>query len=425
MKRIRTISLLFLCLLLAGCTSKNQAVEETPAHAVKVISVEKKDINSQYLYSGKIKPLNEANVFSTVPGKAKSVYFDIGDTVKEGDVLFQMDTADIQNNINVMQASLATADANIASAKTALDTVNGAAMQTQIENTKAGLANAELAFNNAKTTYDNNKVLFDAGIIAQADMDKIKMAYDNARITYEQAKQTFDIVTNKMPAENMRKAKDAYQIAVSSKASATAQIAAAQKTLQDGTVKSPLRGVITSCNVVAGTLVVQAQPAFTIMNISKVEIETGVSEQVINSLELGQPVDVTLSTLSDKPIIGHISSINPAASQNGTYNVKVQMENTAGLLKVGMLGKVSFTKEAAKDVIVVPRNCVLTKNNESYVYIESKGTAKKIIIQTGIDNGEEIEIVSGLKEGMKLVSTGQTYLSDGDPIKISSSKKGE
>lgn len=425
MKKIRTALLLSLCLLLAGCSGKKQEKEEAPAHAVEITSVEKKEIGSKYVYSGKIKPVKEANVFSTIGGKAGAVYYDIGDTVKKGDVLFQMDTADILNNLNVLRASLATADANIASAKTAIDTVNGAAMQTQTENAKAGLANAELAYNNAKTTYDNNKVLYDAGIIAQGDMDKIKMAYDNARITYEQAKQTFDIVTNKMPAENMRKAKDAYQIAVSNRASVAAQIAGAEKTLRDASVKSPLSGVVTSCNVVAGTVLAQSQPAFTIMDISKVEMEASVSEQVINTLKAGEKVTVQLSALSNKPISGTISSVNPAANQKGTYDVKVEMDNTSGLLKVGMLGEIYFTKETAKDVIVVPRSCVLTKNEESYVYIENKGIAKKIVVQTGIDNGDEIEIVSGLKEGMHLISKGQTYLSDGNPVKIGTTKKGE
>ena len=76
MKKIRTALLLSLCLLLAGCSGKKQEKEEAPAHAVEITSVEKKEIGSKYVYSGKIKPVKEANVFSTIGGKAGAVYYD-------------------------------------------------------------------------------------------------------------------------------------------------------------------------------------------------------------------------------------------------------------------------------------------------------------------------------------------------------------
>lgn len=408
-----------LCLALTGCGKPTAPPEEEEitARAVEVISLENSDISSQYIYSGKIKPSQEAHVFSTIAGKVASVKHEIGDSVKAGEVLFQMDTQDIQNNLNVLRTSIATADANIASAKTALDTVNGATMQSQIENAKAALANAELAYNNAKTNYENNKVLFDSGIISQTDMDKIQMAYDNATVTYNQAQESYNLVANEMPQENERKAQDAYNIAVASRASAAAQIASAEKSLRDATVTSPINGIITAKNVVAGTVLSQSQPAYTVIDMNTVEIDVGVSEQVINSLQPGQEVDVKVSSISQDKFIGVINTVNPAASDSGTYEVKIRIDNSDNLFKVGMLGEVYFTKEAAENTIVIPRSCVITKNDETYVFTEENGVAKQVIVATGIDDGENIEITDGLSVGMNVISKGQTYLADGDPVK--------
>ena len=83
-----------------------------------------------------------------------------------------------------------------------------------------------------------------------------------------------------------------------------------------------------------------------------------------------------------------------------------------------MLGEVSFTKESANDTIVLPRSCIIEKDNEVYVYIEENGKAKKVLVTTGIDTGENIQITSGLEEGMNVVTKGQTYLTDGEDVQV-------
>lgn len=426
MKKKYAILFVTLCSLLSGCGAKEaEQQEEVTARAVEVLTIEKGKISNTYVYAGKVKALEEAQVFTTVPGKADKVYCDVGDTVEKGQVLFDMDKTDLINNLNVLKASLATSEANVKSAKTALDTVNGAAMQSQIEAAKAGFKNAEVAYQNAKQNYENNKELYAAGIISKSQMDQFQMAYDTATVTYEQAKKNYDITVNKMPQENLRKAQDGYDIALASKASVEAQIASAEKNLQDASVKSPISGVVTSKNVVPGTVVSQAAPAFTVMDTSKVEITVEVSEQVINTLKSGQSVDVKLTVLSEAKQKGTITTVSPAASTAGTYEVKVQLENPKGIIKVGMLGEVYFEKETSENTIVVPRDCVITKNKETYVYIEQDGVAKKVNVKTGIDTGDDIEIIEGLTEGMHLISKGQTYLEDGTAVKISNSEKGE
>lgn len=413
---------LMLTMSLVGCKAKTEEIvpeqpEET-ARAIEVITVYNESIASEYTYSGKVTANQDANVLSTVGGKVAQANFDIGDKVSKGTVMFRMDTTDVENQINVLRASLSAVEASITSAKTNLELVNGATMQSQINSSKNALDNAKLNLDNVTTNYENNKVLFEAGILSQTEMDQIQLAYDNAQMAYSQAEQNYDLVANQMPAENQRKAENAYNSAVAQKASIEAQIKSAQKTIGDATVTAPISGVITAKNIVAGAVLSQAGPAYTITDISKVKINVAVTQQVINTLSVGQQVDVVLSAISEEPFQATITTINPVANPQGTFDVEVELNNANGIFKVGMLGEVSFTKESADNTIVLPRSCVIEKDGEVYVYIEENGRAKKVLITTGIDTGENIQITSGLEEGMNVVTRGQTYLSDGELVQI-------
>lgn len=446
MKKKQLFITALLAVSLVGCGPKEVPVTAPAALAVETTTVLRGDISNQFSYSGKIKPVEEANVYSTIGGKVASVSVDVGGVVNAGDVLFQMDTTDITNSINELNASLAASDASVASAQTGINTANGAAMQSQIENAKAAVTNAnlgvesaelsytnaQLAFDNAKTTYDNNVQLYDAGIISKAEMDTIQLAYDNATIALAQAEagrqkaleaqrqanESYTLIAEKMPQENAQKAQDAYNVAVATRNATAARMASAQKSLRDATVTSPISGVVTSKNVVAGTILSQSAPAFTISDLRTVEVEVGVSEQVINTLAVNDQVQVKITTISDKIFTGIISTLNPAASSNGTYDVKILLDNADGLLKSGMLAEVYFTKEFAPNTIVIPRSAVITKNEESFVYIDENGVAKQVIVTLGIDSGENIEILDGLTEGMNLITKGQTFVADGDAVNV-------
>jgi hypothetical protein len=82
-----------------------------------------------------------------------------------------------------------------------------------------------------------------------------------------------------------------------------------------------------------------------------------------------------------------------------------------------MFAEVYFTKERNDNAIVIPRSAVINSTDEDYVYIIEDGeTAKKVVVTTGIDNGDEIEIVSGLSLNQRVVTKGQTYLKEGDVV---------
>ena len=420
-------------ILLGSCSNsvpaeENAASDETETITVQVSSVEKGDISTGLTYTGRVRPYEETAVIAMVAGKVETVAHDIGDEVKKGDILFELDKTDIQNNIDVLEAQLEAVQAQVRSAETSVELVNGASMQVQIMNAKAALQQAEIAYNDMKTTYANNQRLYEAGVISKSDMDKTETGLKNAEIAYNQAQKSYDLIANQMPSENLRQAQDGLAAAKASLKATQAQMESAKKTLDDATVTSPIDGTVTACNVTEGAVYSQsAGPAFMVSNMEKVYIAVSVSEQLINTLEPGQSVDVRVSTVSDDYRKGTIDKVNPAAGQTGTYDVKIVMDNADGKLKSGMFGEVRFVKDKSEDTFVLPRNAVISSGEETYVFVEENGLAKKVPVTVGVDTGEEIEVKEGLTEDMHLVTKGQEFLQDGDRVAVAGSQieKGE
>ena len=129
-----------------------------------------------------------------------------------------------------------------------------------------------------------------------------------------------------------------------------------------------------------------------------------------------------MTAVSELPLEGVVSTVSPAAGQTGMYTVKIELDNAKGLIKSGMMAEVNFTAEKAEDTIVLPRNAVITKEDETYVYVVKDGKAKKVMVELGIEAADTIEITKGLKKGDDVVTKGQTYISDGEEVNVVSAE---
>ena len=263
-----------------------------------------------------------------------------------------------------------------------IDTVD---LNNSLRAAEAGYNVSKLARDNAKNTYENNKLLYDEEIISKAEYDQIKYAYEAAEAQL---------------------------------ASTQVQLDTLKKSISDCSVTAPLTGVVTQRNVEIGGFASSASPAYVVMDLSVIKVEVGVSEQVLNTINIGDKVDVTMTAVSELPLEGTVSTVSPAAGNTGMYTVKVELDNADGIIKAGMMAEVNFTAEKAEDAIVLPRNAVITKEDETQVYVVENGVAKKVHVELGIEAADTIEITKGLKLGDDVVTKGQTYISDGEEVNV-------
>ena len=417
----------------SASSSESDAVEFDPnSVAVETSVVKKGSIEEKSMFSGTVNPVKKVDVASPRSGvKVTEVKFDVGDSVKAGDILFKLDTTDIQNNISILNASLASADASIESAKTDLSQVEGSQIKLQIENSRNAVSDAEreyqsakTALDNAKRDYDSGNALFTQGALAQNELTKLKTDYDEAvrkeqaaRQSLDTAKYSYDLLVNETVAENKKRAQDSLNSAIASKNAQAAQMKSYQKELSDSSVTSPVNGTVLECNAVAGSVLGSDMP-FVIVDLSTVKIEINVSEEVINSIAVGDEAEITVKAYSDHNFTGKISTISPGSNSDGTFPVTIEIPNPTGELKSGMFAEVRFVKNRSTDSIVIDKNAVLIDSTSEYVFIIEDGKARRVDVTTGIDNGTEVEILSGLTAGMEVVTNGSSYLNNGDSVRI-------
>lgn len=438
------IGLICVSVAFSGCGSKQAGAggaggkgmpgksQKASATAVETCIAEKKLIEDNATFTGAINPSDTVKIVSTqTSDKVTSVKFDVGDKVKTGDVLFTLDTTEIQNSISVLQANIASANANIKSAQTSLAQVKGSNSKSQIETYKNSIATAQRSLESAKSTlstaksdYDSAKSLYDLGGVSQYDLNNYKIKYDDAQRSVDAAQQTlndanyqYNLYVNETLSENTEKAQDSLNSAIASRNSTAAQMKSYQKQLADCTVTSPISGTVLERNATVGSVLGSSTP-FVIVNLDTVKVDVNVAEDIINKIKVGDTVKIKVASYSDKEFGGKISTIAPGANSDGTYPVEIDIPNSDGLLKSGMFAEVTFAKESSSDSIVIDRDAILTTTNGNYVFIVKDGKAKKVDVKTGIDNGDEIQILTGLSEGDEVVYNGNSYLNDGDSVNV-------
>ncbi len=357
------LMVLSLSLFVTGCSfTPVETVEEEVVKGPTYRSVETEltvinSIQNDLKYSGRVVASKQLGVVSTTVGKVTQYFVDVGDIVEEGDILFQLDTSDLQDNMLSLQANYDV---------------------------------TKLAYTNAETNYNNSKILYAEGVISQSDFEQSTYSYDAARA-------------------NLR--------------SVEVQIETLQNSIEKTVILSPISGTITDRSIEKGGYASSSSPAYTIMNFSPVKIEVGVSEQLINRIEVGQEAEVLVRAVSDKAYQGVVTAISPIMDATSMYTVSLEVPNEDYLIKSGMLSEVTFILESAEDALVIPVNAIIPSDDGSYVYIVKQGNpeeyyVEKVFVETGILTGNYVEIVSGLSAGENLVIKGQTYLSDGERVQV-------
>jgi RND family efflux transporter MFP subunit len=254
-------------------------------------------------------------------------------------------------------------------------------------------------------------------VLFELDKTQIATSYNQAKAAYTDAQTNL----NRMEAlykegavslQQYEQAKTAYTVAKES-------YTAASDGMGNHTVTSPIDGYVTSINVDAGGIASQSMPAATIANIDKLEIDTNISEAVINKIKVSDKVDVIVSSVSDKPFPGTVTALSPApAAGSLTYPMKVTLDNGNAEIKPGMFAEVIIVSDRTSDVIALPSGAVLIKSGKTVVAAIEDGKIVFRDVVVGVDNGELAEIKSGVKAGDTIVVEGQYYLEENSEFNI-------
>ncbi|EHQ91965.1 efflux RND transporter periplasmic adaptor subunit [Desulfosporosinus youngiae] len=390
--RIRKILIPLIALmalgLLAGCgaSKPTEAVEEKYI-PVEVEVIAKKTLVNTAILSGKVSSETDVAVVPKVPGKVESVNVKVGDTVHAGQVLFSLETTDMNNTYQLAEARYQTSKEQWDNAKSSL------------ERTKL-IAAEKIA--DAQKNLANTKALYDAGAASKSQLDQVELALKDVESLYAGQIEALSV-----------------QASDASLKLAEVQLNQAREALDNAIVTAPVNGIVSQVNVQVGNMASSAQAAVSLTNTNTVYSSLSVAENLVNRLAQGQEVKVTVPSVSEQSFAGKIEHISPASDpQTRLYPVKITLDNPDGLIKPGMFAKVELVTDEKADVMSVKSEAVVLKNEKTIVYVvqEEKAVSKEVV--TGLDTGVDIEILQGLSPGDQVIIKGQTLVDEGHKVKV-------
>lgn len=303
----------------------------------RVAKLERGEIRSVVTATGTINPVITVLVGSQVSGTVKALYADFNSSVKESQVIAQIDPAIFEAQVEQGRANVLNAQANLVNC------------QANLKNNQANLDKAEVAVSDTKKTLDRNQELAERKVVAQAALDTAQAGYDSAVAQRDSAKAQIET------------AKAQIEAAKAQIAQAKASLKMSDTNLRYTTIRSPVNGIVISRNVDVGQTVaasLQAPTLFTIAkDLTQMQVDANVSEADVGRLAQGQEATFTVDAYPERTFRGKISEIRnaPITVQNVvTYDVVIQVENKDFKLKPGMTANVSILVEHKEGILKVP-----------------------------------------------------------------------
>jgi HlyD family secretion protein len=392
------------CWTLQGCRESPPEPEPT----VSVRTTEAKRGPIALLISGEavVYPLEQAIISPKITSTIKKLYVQRGTPVKQGQLLAELENADLAGAAEQSKGEFEQAEAGYA-------TTTGASLPQQIQKAELDATASRSAYDAQKKLHNSRKELFDQGAISQRDLDSAEVALALARSQNEQAqRQLTDL--QRLGKEQALKSADGQLSAAKGKyLNAKAQLSYSE-------IRSPIDGVVTERPLFQGELAAANQPILTVMNTSKLIAKAHISQEQAIQLKVGNPAELKLAGLRE-PLGGRVTLISPALDPGSTtVEIWVEAARPNPALKPGMNVEVNATAANVKDALVVPASAVLkTPEGEDYVLLAgSDEKAHQANVQVGIRTKELAEILSGLEAGDRVITQGGYAVPEGTKINI-------
>ncbi|GAB3722197.1 efflux RND transporter periplasmic adaptor subunit [Spirosoma lituiforme] len=190
-----------------------------------------------------------------------------------------------------------------------------------------------------------------------------------------------------------------------------------KKQIADANVKAPIGGRIVQKAIEPGEYITVGKVLGRVLDVNRLKVQVPVNESDVYQLREGQTVKVLADVFPGRTFNGRVTYIAPQGSDEHNYPVEITIDNANGL-KAGTFVNVDFSQKSSQRALQIPRSALVESIKNPYVFVVNNNVATRRTIAIGRDFGDSIEVLSGLKTGDQVVTTGQLNLSDGKPVKI-------
>ena len=456
------------------------AVINDPVVEVVARPAEMRSIAQTIAVTGDVTTSDDASVGPKASGRVVQIFVEDGAKVSAGQILAKMDTSILSSQlaqasaqefqaratlsgaqsavsqalrnqainpakttaaIRSAQATLRSAQANLAKVRT------GARPQERLQ-AQADVASAKANLETQTKQLDRIRNLVQQGALAGSQLDIQQAAFEAARTTYQNAVQSLSLVragnrTEDVAAaqEGVRTAQEGVATAQANKSldtlyadqvanaesqvqAARAQIAAAQagvaqarQNLEDATIRAPFAGTVSGRPVQPGTVLSPGGTIVRLIGGQGVYFEGSIPSDVINQVQVGQKVEVSVDALDGRKFPATVRSVgNLGSAQGRLFTARIAFDGAPSDVRPGMFARGTITLKTLPDATLLPTTAVLNDDDGAYVMLAQGGKARKARVETGLPQGEKIQ-VKGLPSGASVIVRGQTGLADGAAIR--------
>ncbi|NER19959.1 MAG: efflux RND transporter periplasmic adaptor subunit [Symploca sp. SIO1C2] len=363
-------------------------------------------------YPGTTKPFREVSLRSQIEGRLLKLNADVGDTVRQGQILAQIDDALLLTAVNEAQAELAALESEVAQA------------QNQVSNAKARKRQAQLEFEQAQIDAARFKTLQEAGAISQQEAELAQTAAATAQ-------QNVVAATEQISTEE--KAVTAAQGRIQAQQAVVAQNRERQSY---ALLAAPMNGIVLEKET-EGNLITAGGEVLRLGDFSRVKVNIPVSDLELANIKVGQSVSVRLDAFAGKSVAGQVTRIFPEAdSEQLKVLVEVTIPNSNGRIGSELFARVSFAPTTSLRV-VIPEIALQGRegnagkgkpgdgeeSSEGRVFVvtnEGDKTQVKVrSVRLGTRANGNVEVISGLQPGERFVIRSSKPLKDGDTVSVS------
>ena len=414
--------LLVLLIIIAAIKARQKPKGEV----VEVEKVQLRDIHEIVSASGKIFPETEVKISSDVSGEIVELYVDEGDSVKAGQVLARIDPEAYASAVESASAGVSVSRSELARSQSAID------------NAKAQVAQVESQVENARRMHERNTTLKAEGVISAQELEASEANLAQLEASLRSAK------------SNLRSAEQGAKSAAFNVVSSRAGLKEIQTSLNRTTILAPTDGIVSKLNVekgerVVGTMQMTGTEMMRVANFNSMEVQVEVSENDILRVSLGDTAEIEVDAYLDKTFKGIVteigsSAISISASQevqltsdqvtNFIVKIRILPESYADLankampFRPGMSASVDINTHTESKTVSIPIQAVTTREKEKkeedddesvttsvteeeiqeVVFVIEGDTATMVNVETGIQDNEYIQILSGLSEGQEVIT---------------------
>ena len=368
-------------LWLTGCGEGPQEKRATPeprAVGVTTVSVATETWPSLYEATGTVRARISTPISAKLMGYVREVKVQVGDRVREGQLLVTLDARDL--------------DVSSRRAEAARESVRSAMPEAD-----SAVAVAKANLDLAQVTFGRMQDLWQKKSISNQEFDEAAAKLKATQASYEMSR--------------------ARRLQLNARlAEVDQEVSSTEVTRSYANVVAPFAGVVIARSIEPGSLAMPGSPLMTIERAGALRFEASVEESRLGTIHIGQPVSVRFDSLN-RTIEARVSEVSPAVDASSrTYTVKIDLPNIESL-RSGVFGRAAFPS-GSRSILAIPADAVAERGQLQSVLVVDDGRARTRLITVGQKMKDRLEVLSGLSAGDRLIFPVPRDLADGARVEV-------